>query len=367
MSRRARDDLPGSWHHVINRAIARRPLFEDRHDVRYFLSRLAREVRRGRLEVHAWCILTTHFHLLVRSPTGELSEAIRRVQSESSRHYNRRHRRDGPLVRGRFQSKPVRSLAYRWNLVRYIDANAVRAGLVARPQDYPFGSAFHHARPSGPPWSVRDWIEQVVLDRVQFLSRASADSLAPPFDRNAGYQAGHYEVAFPVLSPGPAKRWLEARIDRGSGPDPLDRLVEGSPERIRRWLERKARLADGAPLGLPMCDAETILHVLKAEPWNVEGESGSTRPFRVELGNAIEVGLLRDLASLTWTEIARQSGTSVSTSCARYTGHRRLMACDQAYADRAGWVARRALKELHDEMVWASNSLGSTESQPILR
>ena len=54
MVRRDRRDRPGSWHHVINRAVGRRPLFEDRSDVRYFLSRLAREVRRGSLEVHAW-------------------------------------------------------------------------------------------------------------------------------------------------------------------------------------------------------------------------------------------------------------------------------------------------------------------------
>ncbi len=70
MAQRARNDEPGSWHHVLNRGLAKRPLFEDRVDVRYFLSRLAREVRRGRLELHAWCVLTTHFHLLVRSPVG---------------------------------------------------------------------------------------------------------------------------------------------------------------------------------------------------------------------------------------------------------------------------------------------------------
>ena len=70
MARRNRCDTPGSWHHVVNRGIAKRPLFEDRDDIRYFLSRLAHEVRRGRIEVHAYCILTTHYHLLVRSPRG---------------------------------------------------------------------------------------------------------------------------------------------------------------------------------------------------------------------------------------------------------------------------------------------------------
>jgi hypothetical protein len=60
MARRSRKDEPGRWHHVMNRAIARTTLFEDRTDVRYFLSRLAREVRAGRLKMRAWSGMTTH-------------------------------------------------------------------------------------------------------------------------------------------------------------------------------------------------------------------------------------------------------------------------------------------------------------------
>jgi hypothetical protein len=53
MARRFRQDLPASWQHVINRGLAKRPLFEDRIDIRFFLSRLACEVRRGRLELRS--------------------------------------------------------------------------------------------------------------------------------------------------------------------------------------------------------------------------------------------------------------------------------------------------------------------------
>lgn len=59
-----------------------------------------------------------HFHLLVRSPAGELSEALRLSHNEYSRFFNCRHQRDGTLVRGRFFSKPVTSLAYRRTGVR---------------------------------------------------------------------------------------------------------------------------------------------------------------------------------------------------------------------------------------------------------
>ena len=113
MARRPRQDHPDSGHHVINRGLAKRPLFEDREDIRFFLSRLAHEVRRGRIEVHAWCVLTTHFRPLVRSQIGEVSEALRRSQNVYSRFLNRGHRRNGTLVRGRFFSKPVAVYARR--------------------------------------------------------------------------------------------------------------------------------------------------------------------------------------------------------------------------------------------------------------
>ena len=152
MPRRRRLDAPGVWHHVMNRAVARRPIFERLEDVRYFLSRVAHAVRRGQLEVHAFCILLNHYHLLVRSLDGQLSDAMRRIQNEFVRYFNRSRRRDGPLFRGRFRSKPVRSGEYRWKLLRYIDANPVKAGLVGNPTLYPHGSASRFATGHPPPW-----------------------------------------------------------------------------------------------------------------------------------------------------------------------------------------------------------------------
>jgi hypothetical protein len=60
MPRRIRCDYPGAWHHVFNRAVAKRTLFDSQDDYRFFLSRLAREVRAGRLEVHVFSVLANH-------------------------------------------------------------------------------------------------------------------------------------------------------------------------------------------------------------------------------------------------------------------------------------------------------------------
>ena len=134
VARRPRCDEQETWHHVFNRGIARQTLFEGESDIRFFLAQLARAVRRGEVELHAFAILTTHYHLLVRTPDGGLGRAMQRVQTAYSRRFNRTRRRDGPLVRSRYGSRHVDTLEYRQVLVSYIDANPVVAGLCRNPR-----------------------------------------------------------------------------------------------------------------------------------------------------------------------------------------------------------------------------------------
>ena len=169
MVRAPRGDDPGTWHHVFNRAIARRTMFERRPDFRFFLAQLACAVRRGDLEVHAYALMGTHFHLLVRSPGGRLAGSMHRIQMAYSRTFNRTRKRDGPLVRSSYSSKPVRSLRYRRVLVAYIDRNPVSAGLAKDPMSYHYGSASHYSRLCGPPWLERSWIEAEVRERLVAL------------------------------------------------------------------------------------------------------------------------------------------------------------------------------------------------------
>jgi len=247
MARHSRQDLPGSWHHVINRGLAKRPLFEDRDDIRFFLSRLAREVRRGRIELHSWCILTTHFHLLVRSPVGELSEALRRSQNEYSRYFNRRHKRDGTLVRGRFFSKPVTSLAYRRTLVRYIDHNAVKAGLVRAPWSYPWCSAAQYVHASRPLWLERSWVKSVAST-----------------DQATRFHGEDYIRAFGGSFREATSRLVESRIlSTHRGVDDLDDLVGSASPQVFAWMKRKTKLADGAQIGLPVCDVQSVREAVR--------------------------------------------------------------------------------------------------------
>jgi REP element-mobilizing transposase RayT len=334
MGRRPRADGPGTWHHVINRGIARRPLFETRSDARFFLARLVRQVRRGRVEVHAYSLLTTHFHLLLRSPIGELSEAMRRVQNEHSRQFNRRRKRDGSLVRGRFFSKLVDSLEYRRAVVRYIDRNPLGARMATRIGEHELGSARHYLHGNGPRWLSRGWVES---DACTLTGRDAFSPVA-------------YQEAFGSLALGDGRHLaelMEARQRSHAGDDPLEDLIGAAPERVRAWMVRKARLADGHRPGLPVCGLRAVREALAADeslrgPWLVEEGELLRRA-----GEFAALGLARDLCGHSLEELARSCGGSRARARRLIAGHRRFLISDLAYAERASLLAHAALELCH--------------------
>ena len=163
MGQRERQDGPGVRHHVMCRGIGKRIVLSLRADFRYLLSQLARAYRRDQLELEAYSLLGTHFHLLVMTEGGTLSEGVRRVLNGYSRWFNRRNRRDGPLFRGRFRSKPVTSDTYLRTLLRYIDNNPVKAGLCAHPAEWPWGSARSYCGGLVPRWLAVGRVQQRLL------------------------------------------------------------------------------------------------------------------------------------------------------------------------------------------------------------
>jgi REP element-mobilizing transposase RayT len=297
MPRRLRKDYPGAWHHVMNRGVARRTLFETDRDIRFFLACLARQVRSGDIEVHAYVVLTTHFHLLLRSPRGTLSRAMQRTLDAYARWFNRGRRRDGPLFRGRFTNRIVDSESYWCNVVGYIDRNPVEAGLAFRPSAYPHGSAHHYASRRGPPWLRRDEVERWAMG----------------FDNGAPYDPARYGGG---IEGGAGSTWLvERRMRDGaaSEQDPLDDLLGAAAPKVREWMERKAHLGDGTPPGWILASPATIRSCLVRR-------RSTTPDWRVEWGNryragwdVLEAGLLRHLCGLKAVEVAGRVGMPRTT------------------------------------------------------
>jgi REP element-mobilizing transposase RayT len=313
---------------VYNRGVARRTLFEGRRDARFFLACLAREIRAGNLEVHAYCLMTTHFHLFVRSPRGRLSAAMQRVQVAYARWFNRGRGRDGPLFRGRFRNRIVETEAYALTLLRYIDRNPVEARLVAAPGEYPWGSARHYLRAKGPPWLSRGSVQGTLSGR---------DDL--PWD------PAHYE-RFLAEETTAGERWIARRRFEAApapGPDPLDELLQAAPERVRRWMDRRAGLADGTRTGVPVVSPGTLQAVLRGRARQKPGRTLAVGARAWAFWEVAEAGALREFSGLRFRELEGRMRLSRGVVQERLRTHARARSLDEDYRAALAEVLREAL------------------------
>ena len=346
MARLPRSDGADTWHHVMNRGVARRTVFEGVRDVRYFLSRLARAVRTGRIEVHAYCLMTTHFHLLVRSPKGEMGKAMRVVQNDYVRWFNRGRCRDGALFRGRYRSSQIDTLSYRELLVRYIDFNPVLAGLVETPSLYPHGSARWYLQSRRPPWLERNWIESAVCLSAQ-VSR---------------YEPRLYPECFGEAVSADLLRVVDRRIAiRARGADPLDELVRAPHARVIEWMRRKALLADGTAIGLPVCDPKRVGEIVDAAQSAHGDWAVSTSQKPVDAWQLMRVALLRELCASAWAEIGIRVGLTDRGASQSYVRHSRVLTENAEYATVVAELGRAALDSCLRAPVSQGHSLAATE------
>jgi len=155
MARQLRIDHDGAWHHVMNRGIAHGRLFFDDSDRIEFGARLADVHTRFGIEVHAYCLMDNHYHLLVRCPQARLSVSMQRLGSIFTRHVNDRIGRDGALCRGRFHSRVVDSDEYLLAACRYIHRNCLDLPGVVAPDRYRWSSHRAYLGHRSPPSFLR--------------------------------------------------------------------------------------------------------------------------------------------------------------------------------------------------------------------
>ena len=138
MPRAPRIDIPGLVYHLTARGVKRLPIFGDDQDRQEFL-RLLRWTRdQFPFTLHAYCLMTNHYHLLLQTGNVALADLMQSFKTAYAKHFNRRHHHVGHVFQGRYHSIPVQEDAYFTTVARYIHLNPVKAGIVTAPQDFPW-------------------------------------------------------------------------------------------------------------------------------------------------------------------------------------------------------------------------------------
>lgn len=140
MARPLRIQYPNAWYHVMNRARRGQIAFPVKEDKFAFVYLLKETSEMFNLNVSAWCLMETHYHLLVQTPEANLARCMRHINGVYTQKYNFRHKCDGTLFRGRYKSLLVDADNYLLQLVRYIHRNPLRAGLVEKLSQYDWSS-----------------------------------------------------------------------------------------------------------------------------------------------------------------------------------------------------------------------------------
>jgi len=140
MSRPLRIEYPGAFYHVINRGVERRRIFAEPQDFRHFLHLFLELDPRHRVNLLCYCLMPNHYHLFLNTPRGALHRFMQDLNSRYAQYYNKRCRRVGPVFQGRYKAVLVDKDTYALAISRYIHLNAVKAGLVDRPEEYSWSS-----------------------------------------------------------------------------------------------------------------------------------------------------------------------------------------------------------------------------------
>ncbi len=179
MPRIARIVGAGYPHHIVQRGNNRESVFLDLKDYQKYLSFLAKYSEEKDAAILSYCLMPNHVHLLVIPSTEKtLAKMMQGVTLCYTQHLNRENGRTGRLWECRYHSTIVDEDRYLWTVSRYIENNPVRAGMVKKPEDYPYSSARAHLLGKKDPILNRDLFDKNERNEYRGFVRLEEDKKA---------------------------------------------------------------------------------------------------------------------------------------------------------------------------------------------
>jgi len=232
MARLPRLTLPGYPHHVMLRGNNRQAIFAGAADYQRLLDVLEEVARQFEVQIHAYVLMSNHVHLLLTPGTDDgLPKMMQALGRSYVRYFNRTQQRSGTLWEGRYKSTLIQSDRYLLACMAYIDLNPVRAGLVARAQDYPWSSHAHYL-------GLRT--DRLIVPHVLYWELGNT-----PFAREAAYadlvHAGNNAVQQAALTDATLRGWALGE------PDFVADLQKRTERRLQKAHAGRPVLAEKMP------------------------------------------------------------------------------------------------------------------------
>ncbi len=149
-----------SWFHIVNRGVAGSAIVRDDADRQRLLDTLGRALDGTEVRVHAYCVMTTHYHLLIEGSITGVAPVMKRFAQSYAQSFNTRYERYGPLFAGRFHPVAIDNDVQLATVVRYIALNPTA---IDRHDIEHFPWSSHGVADTE---QQPDWLESGIADRV---------------------------------------------------------------------------------------------------------------------------------------------------------------------------------------------------------
>lgn len=308
MPRKPRLHIPGAVYHVIHRGNAGQDIFFDESDrTRFFLLCQQSSERYG-CRIHAYCLMTNHLHLVLQVGTSPLANIMHNVTFRYTQFVNRKYQRSGHLFQGRYKALLIDADSYLLELIRYVHLNPVRAGLVGRPEDYPWSSHADYLNDIRPSWLTTDWALAQFGDTLTVAAANFRDFVDRA--RDEGYRKEFHQGSFE---------------GRALGDDRfIDRVLRQAEERER------TRLTVDALIG-SVCTLYELTEAELAAPGKAQPAAAARALIALVVRNSKQLSLTelgrrwnRDLSGLS--QAARRLEEQIAAGRGPIDQHQRLMA-----------------------------------------
>jgi putative transposase len=159
MARPLRISYPGAFYHITSRGNEQKNVFRNKRDREKFLEYLESASKRYEAVIHSYCLMDNHYHLLLETPSGNLSRIMAHINGAYTNYFNTKRERSGHLFQGRYNAILVEADEYAKELSRYIHLNPLRAGILELPEEYEWSSySYYIGKRKAPEWLEMDFI-----------------------------------------------------------------------------------------------------------------------------------------------------------------------------------------------------------------